>query len=282
MTRATPYMLSAPAAALLVGLLLGPLVLLARMSLYAPAGGRGYYLPGTWTTANLAAVADAFGLRLLGFTVLFGCGVAVVSVAVGYPLALFIRALTRPARRVAVAVLLAPKLASALVVMFGLQQLLSAAGPVSRSLVAVGAVDEPATLSRTLGAALLGEVYLVLPYAALVILLQFGRIDPAVEAAARGLGAGRWQAFRRVTLPLSLPGVALAGQLALMWGVGAFFGPLFLGSPGRGDVGRRGRTAGLLLPPVAAGGGRGGAGPAGGGDRVRGARRHGPPGRRPA
>lgn len=231
MPRLVPCFLSAPAAALLVGLLLGPLVLLARMSLYAPAAGRGYYQPGTVTAANFAAVTDGFGLRLLGFTTLFAAGVAVVVVLIGYPLALFLRSLTPTARRVGVAVLLAPKLASALVVMFGLQQLLSAAGPLSRLLVTLHVVDEPVTLSRTLGAALLGEVYLTLPYAAVVILLQLGRIDPAVEAAARGLGASRWQAFRRVTLPLSLPGVVVAGQLAFMWGVGAFLGPLLLGGP---------------------------------------------------
>lgn len=233
MTRISPYLLSAPAAALLLGLLLGPLVLLARMSLYAPATGRGFYQPGTWTAANFAAATDGFGLRLIGFTVLFAAGVAVMAVAAGYPLALFLRSLTPTARRVGVAVLLAPKLASALVVMFGLQQLLSAAGPLSKLLVAVGLVGEPVTLSRTLGAALLGEVYLVLPYAALVILLQLHRIDPNIEAVARGLGASRWQAFRRVTLPLSLPGVVVAGQLAFMWGVGAFLGPLLLGGPER-------------------------------------------------
>ncbi|MBX9624987.1 MAG: ABC transporter permease [Gemmataceae bacterium] len=231
MTRTTPYLLASPAGLLVAGLLLGPLVLLVRVSLYEPADGRGFFTPGTWTLDNFVAVADPAGLRLLGFTAAFGAAVAAASVGVGYPLALFVRSLGPTAKRIAVAAVILPKLASALVVMFGLQQLLSAAGPVSRALVALGVVPEPVTLSRSVFAALLGEVYLVLPYAVLVLLIQLGRIDPAWEAAARGLGAGRWQAFRRVTLPLTVPGLVLAGQLGLMWGVGAFLGPMLLANP---------------------------------------------------
>ncbi len=231
MNRFHPYLLSAPAAALLVGLLLGPLVLLLRVSLYEPASGRGFFTPGTWTLENFATVLDRYGVRLLAFTTAFGIGVAAVSVSVGYPLAMFIRSLSETARRVAVAGVLLPKLASVLVVVFGLQQLLSAAGPVSQFLVVTGVVNEPVTLSRSLFAAVLAEAYLILPYAVLVLLIQLQRIDPTLEAAARGLGASRWAAFRRVTLPMSLPGMILAGQLGLVWGMGAFLGPMFLGGP---------------------------------------------------
>ena len=231
MTRPAPYLLSAPAAGLLAGLLLGPLVLLLRVSLYAPAAGRGFFTPGTLTAANFAAVTDAHGLRLLAFTALFGAGVAAAVVLVAYPLALFVRSLSPAGRRVAVAAVLLPKLASVLVVLFGLQQLLGAAGPVGRLLVATGLSDTPVSLNRGLFAAGLGEAYLILPYAVLVLLVQLWRIDPALEAAARGLGATRWGAFRRVTLPLSLPGLVLAGQLGLMWGMGAFLGPMLLGGP---------------------------------------------------
>ena len=55
--------------------------------------------------------------------------------------------------------------------------------------------------------------------------------DLFIEPQARGLGAGPWAAFRRVTLPLSLPGVVIAGQLCLIWALGAFVGPVLLGGP---------------------------------------------------
>jgi ABC-type spermidine/putrescine transport system permease subunit I len=229
--RRTPYLLSAPAVGLLAGFLACPLVLLARVSLYEPAGGRGFFVPGTWTAANYAAVTDGHGLRLLGYTVLFGAGVAGLVVLTAFPLALFVRSLSSPWRQAALAGILLPKVASVLVVLFGLQLLLGDAGPVNRLLLAAGVVGGPLRLVRGPFGAVVGEAFLILPYAVLVLFVQLLRIDPTLGAAARGLGASRWQVFRRVTLPLSFPGLVLAGQLGLVWGLGAFLGPLLLGGP---------------------------------------------------
>jgi ABC-type spermidine/putrescine transport system permease subunit I len=234
--RWAPYLLSAPAAALLLALLAGPLVLLLRVSLYEPAGGHGFFVPGTWTGANFAAITDRYGWSLLGFTFLFGTGVALLTVLVAYPLALFIRSLTPAGQKIALAVVLLPKLASVLVIVFGLQQLLGSSGPVNWLLLGTGVIEEPAHLVRNLFGSLIGEAYLILPYAVLVVVVQLLGIDTNLEAAARGLGASRWQTFGRVTLPLSFPGLILAGQLGLVWGLGAFLGPLFLGGPGENTL----------------------------------------------
>lgn len=226
-----PYLLSAPAALLLAVLLAGPLVLLARVSLYEPSHGRGFYTPGTGTFDNFAEALDAHGLRLLGDTVVFGCGVAAVAVLLAYPLALVICAMRSRDRTTALALVLLPKLAGPLVVLLGLQYLLSANGPVNRAIIATGIADAPVRLTRNVFGAMMGEVSLILPYAVLILVLHLRRIDPALRASARGLGASPWQAFWRVTWPLSWPGLFLAGHLALLWGMGAFLGPTFLGGP---------------------------------------------------
>ncbi len=227
----TPYLLATPAGVLLVGLLIGPLVLLLRVSLYEPSGGRGFFVPHTWTLTNYATVTDAYGLRLLGFTVAFAVTVATLSVALGYPLALFVRAMRSPWQQLALAGVLLPKLASLFVLLFGLQQLLGEAGPLQQFLLATGVIATPLRLVRSWWGAVVAEVVLILPYVVLVLGVQLGRIEPTWEAAARGLGASSLQVFARLTLPLSLPGLALAGQLALMWGMGALLGPLLLGGP---------------------------------------------------
>ena len=207
--RTRPYLLAAPALTLLGGFVLVPLVLAARVSLYEPAAGQGFYAPGTVTVRNYRDLGDAHYLGLAGFTIAFAAAVAAGCLAIGYPLALFIRSL--PARRqaLAVAVVLLPKVAGTLATLFGLQRM----------------------LPRGLGAAIVAEIYLVVPYVVLVLAAQLRTADPTLAMAARGLGAGRWQTFRRVTWPLSLPGVVLAGELGLAWGLGAFAGPLFLGGP---------------------------------------------------
>lgn len=227
-----PWLLATPAVVLLVTLFLGPLLLLLRVSLYEEAGGRGFYRPGTWTVDGYTALAaDPYTRDVLVFTVLLGLGVTLLTLALAYPLALFIHGLRPRGKAVALAAVVFPKVASVLVVLYGLELLLSNAGPVNRLLLALGLAQRPVLLYNNLTGVVIGETYLILPYAVLVLTAALERIDPLLTAAARGLGAGRWRAFWRVTLPLSLPGLAVAAQLSLIWALGAFLGPMLLGSP---------------------------------------------------
>ena len=88
-----------------------------------------------------------------------------------------------------------------------------------------------APLLHRLPGVLIGETYLILPYAVLVLVAALDRIDPRLVPAARGLGAGPLGAFVRVTLPLSVPGLTLAATISLIWALGAFISPYLLGSP---------------------------------------------------
>ena len=209
MKRATSRCLALPALTLIAGLVLGPLLLLFRVSLYQPSTGRGFYLPGTWTVSNFSGLADSHLLNIAGFTLGFGLTVATLVIAVAYPLSLFLISLSRKGQAVALGLILIPKTAGLLAVLFGLQR----------------------WLPRGLVGALVAEVYLVLPYCVLVLYFQLRQFDPVWDDAARGLGASVWQTFWRITWPLSRPGLALAFQFGLLWGLGAFLGPLFLGGP---------------------------------------------------
>lgn len=209
MIRVRPLPLSAPAVLLLGLFVLGPAALLVRVSLYEPARGVGFYTPGTVTTENYAAAVGGDGPKLIGFTVLFAGAVAGATLLTAYPVALLLGSLPSCWRWLLLGVVLAPKTAGPLVALFGLQR----------------------WLPRGWVGALVGEVYLLAPYAVLVLVVQLRAIDPVLSSAARGLGASARQVFRRVTLPLSLPGLLLAGQLGLMWGLGAYLGPVFLGTP---------------------------------------------------
>jgi ABC-type spermidine/putrescine transport system permease subunit I len=227
------WLLSAPAIVLLLVLFAGPLLLLLRVSLYeSSAGGTGFYQPSTWTThAYGELLGERFGRGIIAFTVALGVAVAMLSVLIGYPLALLIHSLPRRAKAVALGAVVLPKLANIFVVLYGVNLLLGHSGPVNRVLLLLGLTSEPLLLTHNLFGVLVAETYLILPYAVLVLVPALDRIDPALMAAARGLGAGPFTAFRRITLPLSLPGIAVAGQLCLIWALGAFVGPLLAGGP---------------------------------------------------
>lgn len=234
-----PYLLAAPAAALLLLFFLAPVLQLVRVSLYDGGGrsgfgigGGGFYKPGTWTPrAYRTILGETYFREVWAFTVLLGVGVAGVTLAVAYPLSLFIHRLPPRAKGLALTAVVLPKLANVLVLVYSLELLLGNSGPVNGLLVGLGVASEPVAFFHNLPGVLIGETYLILPYAVLVLVAALDRIDPALVPAARGLGAGPLRAFCRVTLPLSAPGVALALLLSLIWALGAFIGPVLLGSP---------------------------------------------------
>lgn len=226
-----PWLLAAPAIALLLTFFLWPMFLLLRVSFFeSPEAGVGFYRPNTWSThAYVELLGERFGRGIIAFTIALGIGVAALSLLIGYPLALFIQSLPRRAKALALGIVILPKLANVFIVLYGINLLLGNTGPVNRSLVWLGLIHEPLLMVHNLIGVVIAETYLILPYAVLVLVPTFDRIDPTLTAAARGLGAGVLAAFRRVTLPLSLPGVVVAGQLCLIWALGAFVGPVLLG-----------------------------------------------------
>src|SRR4029079_19373899 len=121
--------------------------------------------------------------------------------------------------------------------LYGLNLLLGSTGPVNRSFISFGVASEPILLTHNLLGVAIAATYLILPYSILILVLALDRIDPALVTAARGLGAGPWGAVQRVTLPLSVPGVVVAGQLCLIWALGAFVGPVLLGGPAQATLG---------------------------------------------
>lgn len=229
-------LLAAPSLALLALFLAGPLALLVRVSLYEPARGRGFYQPGTLSLRSYHDLfADPRFREIAAFTVLAALGITALTLLFAYPLALFIHSLRGRARLVAVGLVLLPKLCNVLVLVYGLQLVLGSGGPVGLLMQALG--REPVLLYRNLAGVVIGETYLLLPYAVLLILVGLARIDPDLVSAARGLGASPWQAFRRVVWPLSLPGVLAAAQLTLLWALAAVLGPMLLGGPQEATLG---------------------------------------------
>jgi spermidine/putrescine transport system permease protein len=92
----------------------------------------------------------------------------------------------------------------------------------------------PVGLLYTPAAVIAGMVYVHLPFMALPLYTNLERHDPALLEAARDLGADRWTSFRRITWPLSLPGVLSGSALVFIPVLGMFAIPELLG--GTGDM----------------------------------------------
>lgn len=95
----------------------------------------------------------------------------------------------------------------------------------------LGLIDAPLSLMYTEFTVIVGFIHVFLPYMILNVYVSLEGIDRNLEPAARTLGATPWQAFREVTLPLSLPGLAAGSLLVFVLTGGSYVTPLILGGP---------------------------------------------------
>ena len=179
----------------------------------------------------LGVVQDPVYRASLWRTVQIAVMVTALSVIIGYPVAYVMARSGRGMSLFLLAVLMLSFWTSLLVRTFAWQVILNNTGIVNRFLLDLGVIQEPLPLIRNLFAVFVGMVHILMPYAVLAIYASLRGIRPEVEQAARSLGADPVRVFLRVTLPLSLPGVAAGGVLVFVLSLGFYITPALLGEP---------------------------------------------------
>lgn len=207
---------------------LAPVLQLFVMSLHK-AEATGAMLAGALTLSNWTGLAqDIFYLKLLWNTVRVSLVVTLLTLLASYPIALFVHRVHGMWRNVLLVLVIAPFLTSAVVRTYGWIAILSDQGLVAAAAHALG-VTGPLRLIYNEVGVVLGLVEVLMPYMILSLLAGFGRLDTRLEEAAMSLGASPFTAFRRVVLPLSMPGVALGSLLTFVLAVSSFITPKLLG-----------------------------------------------------
>jgi spermidine/putrescine transport system permease protein len=110
--------------------------------------------------------------------------------------------------------------------------ILGDSGLINYMLLGTRILSEPLGLLYNEGSVLMGLVQFLLPFMILNIYVSLEGIDKSLHEAARSLGCTEWQAFREVTLPLSLPGVSAGCLLVFVLTAGSYITPMILGGPG--------------------------------------------------
>ncbi|HKJ95239.1 MAG TPA: ABC transporter permease [Gammaproteobacteria bacterium] len=109
--------------------------------------------------------------------------------------------------------------------------ILGTSGAVNAVLLWLGVIDHPLDMLYNQTTVVLGLVHYLLPFMILNIYVSLDGIDRSLTDAAQSLGCTGWQAFREVTLPLSLPGLAAGSLLCFVLGSGTYITPMILGGP---------------------------------------------------
>jgi putative spermidine/putrescine transport system permease protein len=212
-------------------LLLAPLVLLTALYLYPLS--RVLWLSVTVPTPGLGNYAQLFSSsaiqRVIWTTVRICLLTTALALLIGYAVAyaaLHVRG--RHGEALLFFVLLSFWL-SVLIRAFSWLTLLQSRGLINTWLLGAGLIDAPLTLIRNEFGVVLGMVHYMIPYAALPLYANMAGIDRRLVPAARGLGAGPVQAFAKVFLPMSAPGLISAGILTFIFSLGFYVTPALLG-----------------------------------------------------
>ena len=173
----------------------------------------GYYHGAIWTTLRIAVTAT------------------VVCAVIGYIPAYYIATTTFRHKWLLMLLLILPFWVSFIIRTFSWIHVLGNQGFINATLLSIGIIDQPIKMLYTEGAVIMGMIHFLLPYMVLNIYVSLEGIDRNLVSAARTLGATSWQAFREVTLPLSLPGLAAGSLLCFVLSAGTFVTPQILGGP---------------------------------------------------
>jgi len=214
-------------------LLLPALLTLAAFFVYPLLGIllRSVYKSGYTLESYRQVVSTSVYLMVIGLTFRTAAMVTLVALALGYPLA-YVLATVRPRLgRVLVVIVVLPFLTSIIVRTYAWMVLLGRNGVVNQYLVAIGLTDAPLRLLYNQAGVVVGMTYVLLPFMVLTLASVMRGIDPSLVRAAHSLGASRWQAFRRVFLPLSAPGIAGGTLLVFILSLGFFITPALMGGP---------------------------------------------------
>ena len=134
---------------------------------------------------------------------------------------------------------LVPLLMSYIIKIYAIRSILGGNGFLNRFLMWAGLVSEPLTIFVfNLKAVMLTLAVLLIPFAILPIFLSLERIPRNLLEASTDLGASNWQTFRRIVLPMSLPGVMTAATFVFVLAIGDFLTPQMVGGPSGFTFGR--------------------------------------------
>ncbi len=110
--------------------------------------------------------------------------------------------------------------------------ILGDSGLINHLLLKFGIINSPLAMLYNEGAVIMGLLQYLLPFMILNIYVSLDGIDKSLTEAAQSLGCTEWQAFREVTLPLSMPGVSAGCLLVFVLTCGTYLPPMILGGPG--------------------------------------------------
>ena len=226
--RWTPWLLLAPGVLWLFWFFYLPLYSLFRMSLSTKPSR--FAIPEfSWAWSNYDQAFSDYGAQFTrSFT--YALAATLLALLIAYPVAYVIAFRGGRYRNILLGLVVVPFFTNFLIRTLAWKTILGDQGTVVSLLRTVGLLDANEVLLRTPIAVIGGLTYNFLPFMVLPIYVSLEKIDPKLLDAARDLYSNTWRGFRKVVLPLSLPGVFAGSLLVFIPAAGDFVNAYYLGN----------------------------------------------------
>jgi spermidine/putrescine transport system permease protein len=238
MTRIkTPYLLLLPGFLFLFIFFILPIMNLAQVSTQTriDSGDTGEFEQ----TLRFSNYVDGFleSREQFGRSLIYALAATLIALLISYPLAYALAFKAGKFKNILLVLVIAPFFTSFLLRTVAWKQILGEEGFVIPPLRSLGIISESTTLTSTAFAVVMGMTYNFLPFMTLPLYASIDRIDPRTLEASGDLYANGFTTFRKVTLPLSMPGVVAGTLLTFIPAAGDYVNAEILGGPNNTMVG---------------------------------------------
>jgi spermidine/putrescine transport system permease protein len=226
-----PWALLAPALSAVFFLLVVPVCFIVVYSFWlrAPTGSD---IPAFQFGNYAKFFVDFFYPHILIRTIRVSLECVALCLVMGYIPAYFFYRSTTKYKAILLLLIMLPFWISFIIRTMSWINILGDTGLINHFLVKFGLLSSPLGMLYNEGSVLMGLLQYLLPFMILNIYVSLEGIDKSLLEAARSMGCTEWQAFREVTLPLSLPGVSAGSLLVFVLTAGTYLPPMILGGPG--------------------------------------------------
>lgn len=182
-----------------------------------------------FTLKNYLRFLEPLYLQIFADTLIVAVITTVATIIMGYPLAYFIARLPKKWQQPGLILVMIPFWINFLIRSYAWVIILRTQGVVNTFLMKLGLIEQPLQMLYNDAAVMLGMIYALLPFMVLPIYVSIEQLDLRLLEAASDLGASPMTAFRKITLPLTMPGIAAGTILVFISSLGMFVVPDVMG-----------------------------------------------------
>jgi spermidine/putrescine transport system permease protein len=232
--RFLPYLLTVPGLMWLLVFFVLPMTTMFSVSLQEGSLEEGFVFANRW--ANYTESLSLYDTQIIR-SLIYGAVVTLVTLALSYPMMYYIAFRAGRRKNLFLLLMLLPYFVPFLIRTLSWRQVLADDGVFLGTLKDIGLLPASFHLLATTWSVLGGMIYNFFPFMALPLYVALERLDPSLLDAAQDLYSNRREAFLRVTLPLSLPGVLAGSLLTFIPAVGDYIDAELLGGPSQTMIG---------------------------------------------